>query len=105
MAGPLKAKYLEFFVWCSRQSNKGCVHAFVSDQNLTLILTVQTWKNENIVDIMVVQWKESTGKSFSGVLILASTNPQYDKRLFIELRVQYIKIEISEHAQKNCEND
>ena len=29
-----------------------------------------------------------TGKSFSEELILASTNPQYDKRLFIELRVQ-----------------
>ena len=25
-----------------------------------------------------------TGKSFSEALILASTNPQYDKRLFIE---------------------
>ena len=25
-----------------------------------------------------------TGKSFSGALILASTNPQYDKRLFVE---------------------
>ena len=27
-----------------------------------------------------------TGKSFSEPLILASTNPQYDKRLFIELQ-------------------
>ena len=35
-----------------------------------------------------------TGKSFSEVLILASTNPQYDKRLFI---VQYMKITSSEH--------
>ena len=26
-----------------------------------------------------------TGKSFSEALILASTNPQYDKRLFLEL--------------------
>ena len=33
-----------------------------------------------------------TGKSFSEALILASTNLQYDKRLFIELRVQYMKI-------------
>ena len=33
-----------------------------------------------------------TGKSFSEALILASTNPQYDKRLFIELQVQYMKI-------------
>ena len=29
-----------------------------------------------------------TGKSFSEALILVSTNPQYDLRLFIELRVQ-----------------
>ena len=39
-----------------------------------------------------------TGKSFSEELILASTNPQYDKRLFIELEVQYMKILSSEHA-------
>ena len=32
-----------------------------------------------------------TGKSFSEALILASTNPQYDNRLFIELHVQYKK--------------
>ena len=40
-----------------------------------------------------------TGKSFSEVFILiASTNPQYDKRLFIELQVQYMKIASSEHV-------
>ena len=39
-----------------------------------------------------------TGKSFSKALFLASTNPQYDKRLFIELQVQYMKIASSEHA-------
>ena len=33
-----------------------------------------------------------TGKSFSEKLILASTNPQYDKRLIIELQVKYMKI-------------
>ena len=38
----------------------------------------------------------STGKSFSEALILASTNPQYDKRLPIELQVQYMKITSSE---------
>jgi hypothetical protein len=37
--------------------------------------------------------------SFSEAHILASTNPQYDKRLFIELLVQYMKIASSEHAQ------
>ena len=39
-----------------------------------------------------------TGKSFSEALILASTNPQYDKRLFIELRVQYMKTTSSVHV-------
>ena len=36
-----------------------------------------------------------TGKSFSEVLILASTNTKYNKRLFIELPVQYMS---SEHV-------
>ena len=40
----------------------------------------------------------STGKSLSEALILASINPQYDDRLFIELRVQYMKTASSEHA-------
>ena len=31
-----------------------------------------------------------TGKSFSEALIFASTNPQYDDRLFIELQDQYL---------------
>ena len=39
-----------------------------------------------------------TGKSLSEALIFASTNPQYDKRLFIELQVQYMKIASSEHG-------
>ena len=33
-----------------------------------------------------------TGKSLSEALIFASTNPQYDDRLFMELQVQYMKI-------------
>jgi hypothetical protein len=40
-----------------------------------------------------------TGKSFSEALILASTNPQYNTRLFIELQVQYMKIPSSEHGE------
>ena len=39
-----------------------------------------------------------TGKSFSEALILAPTNPQYDKRLFIDLPVQYMKTTSSEHV-------
>ena len=33
--------------------------------------------------------EHSTGKSFSEALILASINPQYDKRLFIEFPEKY----------------
>ena len=56
-------------------------------------LPLQYWKH-----------KEShTGKSFSEAFIFASTNPQCDKLLFIELQVQYMKIESSEHVvNKNC---
>ena len=40
-----------------------------------------------------------TGKSFSEALIIASTNPQYGKRLFIDLPVQYMKTTNSEHGE------
>ena len=46
--------------------------------------------------------KCSTGKSILEALIFASTNPQYDKRLFIELQVQYMKITSSEHRRTCC---
>ena len=40
-----------------------------------------------------------TGKSVSEALILESVNPQYDDRLFIDLHVQYMKIQSSEHGE------
>ena len=44
-----------------------------------------------------------TGKSLSEALIFAASNPQYDIRLFIELRVQYMKTTSSEHVvYTNC---
>ena len=43
-----------------------------------------------------------TGKSLSEALIFASTNPQYDDRLFNELQVQYIKIPSSNLGRKCC---
>ena len=46
----------------------------------------------------------STGKSLSEALILASTNPQYDKRLFIELPVQHMKTTSAEHGQNMQEH-
>ena len=47
-------------------------------------------------------WPQSrsiTGKSLLEALILASTNPQYYKRLFIDLPVQYMKTTSSEHGE------
>ena len=41
---------------------------------------------------------DSTGKSLSEAFILASINPRYDEKLFIELQVQYKKTTSSEHV-------
>ena len=44
-----------------------------------------------------------TGKSFSEALILASTNPQYDKRLFIELQVHVSTWKLhAQNALRTC---
>ena len=39
----------------------------------------------------------STGKSLSEAFFLKSTNPQYDKRLLIDIPIQYMKTTSSEH--------
>ena len=43
-----------------------------------------------------------TGKSLSEALIFASTNQQYDNRLFIKLQVQYMKIPSSNLGRTCC---
>ena len=43
--------------------------------------------------------EQGTGKSLSEALVLESTNPQYDKRLFVDLPVQYMKTTSSEHGE------
>ena len=45
---------------------------------------------------------QNTGKSLSEALFFASTNPQYDDRLFIELQVQYIKLPSSNLGRTCC---
>ena len=47
-------------------------------------------------------WTNSTGKPFSEALVFASTNPQYDNKLFIELQVQYMKIPSSNLGRACC---
>ena len=43
-----------------------------------------------------------TGKSLSEAPIFASTDPKYDDRLFIELKVQYMKIPSSNLGRTCC---
>ena len=45
---------------------------------------------------------KGTGKSLSEAPIFASTNPQFDNRLFIELQVQYMKIPSSNLVRTRC---
>ena len=49
--------------------------------------------------VQCAKLRSSTGKYLSEALILASTNPQYDDRLFTELPVQYMKTTSSEHQE------
>jgi len=51
--------------------------------------------------VRIIKWQtvKNTSKPFSEALILASTNPQYDKRLSIESPVQYMKTTSSEHEE------
>ena len=61
---------------------------------------VQTGSNQNgIVANTTTVTAKDTGKSLSEALILGSTNPIYDKRLFIDLPVQYMKTKSSEHGE------
>ena len=58
--------------------------------------STEEWKYQDL------KWTlpdEDTGKSLSEALILAASNPQYDKRLFTELQVQYMKFVCSEHVE------
>ena len=53
--------------------------------------------------LILILYQYFTGKWSSEALIFASTNPQYDNRLFFESPVQYMKIPSSEHVvYTNC---
>ena len=72
-----------------------CNHFFQFLSNLTTELWIHIFISSHYLDLDPFA---STGKYL--LLILASTNPKYDKRLFIELRVQYMKIPSSENVKK-----
>ena len=56
---------------------------------------LQSFLFTNFQRILTEILHSSTGKSLSEALIFASTNPQYDDRLFIESQVQNMKIQSS----------
>ena len=66
--------------------------------SITIIL--DTWASFRI--FFRLEMACFTGKSLSEALIFASTNPQYDDRLFIELQVQYMKIPSSNLGRTCC---
>jgi hypothetical protein len=68
--------------------------AFKANHNHTWIKLVDEYQV-----MMHALCANATGKSLSEVLILASTNPQYDKRLSFELPVQYMKIPSLEYDE------
>jgi hypothetical protein len=66
-----------------------------------LFLEVSQTKKVELLGFRNLQ--EKIEKSFSEAPILASTSPQYDKRLFIDLPVQNMKTTSSEHVvYTNC---
>ena len=56
------------------------------------------WEGHKILRNLPLTF-DCTGTSLSEALIFASTNQQYDDRLFIELQVQYMNIPSSEHGK------
>ena len=97
-----------FLVYVKQENILILLHCILKIENIfpgTQIIHSPRWrypylacqKNMKTVSVQV------TGKSLSEALIFASTNPQYDNRLFIELRVQYMKNPCEEHALcTNC---
>ena len=69
---------------------------FAQEIQWAIVALKENKKNKNYSPI------SSTGKSLSEALIFASTNPQYDDRLFIELQVQYMKISSSNLGRTCC---
>ena len=85
-----------------KSQSKNC---FIKEEHEHEILTYLSMQQLNLYRTQIGNGElklilvANKGKSFLEALILASTNPQYDKRFFIELRVQYMKISSSEHVK------
>ena len=80
-------------IWNMKQRPKelfSCMNELLL-RNRDTLLHVEIWK-KNIPLFSQTTLQVDTGKSLPEAVILASTNPQYDKRLFIELQVQCMEI-------------
>ena len=80
---------MHFAKWC---------RIFLPESFCEFSQSILSMKNEKM-PVKVKKLVCGTGKSLSEALILGSTNPQYVKRLFIDLQVQYMKTTSSEHGE------
>ena len=100
---------------CTLRFDKRRRNQFVSQQNVNITIFIPTQitiplkkchlaafvprdfmrfysgKIANLISVQV--------KSLSEAFILTSTNPKYDKRLLVDLQVQYMKTTSSEHGE------
>ena len=72
----------------------------LKSQNEVLTLTLTESKNhcDNLTVLIGKYESNHTGYSLSEAFILASINPKYDSRLFIELQALYEKTSSSVHV-------
>ena len=71
----------------------------IKNSQITEQLATQISWMEEILHSSDLIWPLCAGKSFSEVLTLGSANSQYDKRLSIDLPVQYLTIPNLEHGK------
>ena len=79
---------------CSANWVKGCQ----GWNNLLNLILRRNSLQIGICQFVVIFSVICTGKSLSETSVLTSSNPQYDKRLFYGLPVQYMKTTSSEHV-------
>ena len=83
---------------------KASINQIMDKAKINELHYLQEFKNQLDDILNINEFTVGTGKSLSEALIFASTNPQYDDRLFIELQVQYMKIPSSNLGRTCCRN-
>ena len=88
--------------WSERLKSDPDIQASVKNRSNLPIMNFKDEIMSNIHESPVVLIRGNTGKSLSETLIFASTNPQFEDRLFIELQVHYMKITSSNLGRTCC---